>query len=359
MAEAVTEATRYIYSQLQPGVPQDFLNANRGKLEDLYGKAWGIDAVVVMEPFYNPAAQLRRIDAAVLLRSFYTNSNDSSGLRREQISLVVDGPPVPRPDTELHRVWQEYSTQQDPVRNPNGDKMHLHSYEERDGHLYLRGSNYDWYGMQAIGIGLRDGSIPPSYRDKIIPTREGNTYTFSDELPNNTNSQTVVITSDHHLVLATRGSGVDYYKFATDASVGQQTNPFKEEHPFDTAVAAVSKLSGSELQLTPIAGSMRLAALFSEPIEGVANFLITMYVEETSGQINRGVIGLERASEFAKNGNTVWALPLDNPASLLRVYHQPEGFYWHGAARLKTLVALARYHGNEEVEQMIYNTRPV
>lgn len=325
-------------------------------MENLFGKAWGIDASLVMEPFYNPAAQLRRIDAAVLLSSFYTDSNDSSGLKRDQVSLVVDGPAVPRPGTELHRIWQEYSAQQDPARNPNGTKLNLHSYEQREGHLYLRGSRYDWYGMQALGIGLREGSIPASYRQLILPTQEGNVYTFSDEFPNNTNSQTVVITSDNHLVFATRGGGVDYYKYATDASVGQQNNPDKEGHPFDTAEAAVSKLSSAELKLNPISGSIRLAALFSEPIENVANFLVTMYVEETSGQINRGIIGEERVAEFARNGNIVWTLPLDNPTTLLRYYHQPEGFYWHGVARLKTLVALAGYHGNEEAEQMIYNT---
>jgi hypothetical protein len=119
---------------------------------------------------------------------------------------------IPRPGTELATIRQTYADSEAQKENPdrNDPKMHLYSFTAGDT-LILTGSNYDWYGMKTLGIALGRGELPEHYRDGILPSREGNTFVFRGEHPNNTNSHSVVITSDNHVVLATRGQAVDYY----------------------------------------------------------------------------------------------------------------------------------------------------
>lgn len=298
------------------------------------------------------------LDSAVLISNFFRGWDGSLDIKYgpRDVILTKDGPDVPSQGSELWQIWREYaeSDEADPRNDP---KMHLHRYSiQPDGKLLLQGSNYDWHRMYSLGIGLRDGKIDEGYRDDILPTQVGQTFIFDSEHPNNTNSHSIVITSDNHLILATRGQAVHYYAGYTAASVEQQTNPLQENSPFETYLSAISKLNSlrSELNLTVRPETLRLGAIFLEPDANCAAFLVVGKVEEESSQINPSIISRGRLAEFAPTPNSVWSLSLDQPDGLIRQFYNPDGFLWHGTARLRIVAALAYVHGYEEALDRLY-----
>lgn len=306
--------------------------------------------------------ELKVLDTAVVLEDFFRDWDGSSNTRygKEDISLIVNGPDVPAKDTEAYRIWQEYA--HSPEADPNnGAKMHLHSYEfTPDGKLALVGSNFDWHRMVSLGQALGKGELDEHYRDELLPARIENTVIFDSEHPNNTNSHSIVITSDKHIVLATRGQNVSYSAGYTAATVEQQTNPELENHPFDTFLAAVSKYNGmrlnnkSELNLTVQPESLRLGGIFLEADVNCAAFLVVGQVEEESSQITANIIGESRAKEFSPEPNSVWTLSLTKPDELVRQFYNPRGFLWHPTARLRIIAALSYVHGYEQALDLFY-----
>lgn len=304
---------------------------------------------------------LRILDTAVVLEDFFREWDGSANARyrRADINLVVNGPIVPAEGTEAYRIWKEYSNSPD-ADSDNGSKMHLHSYEfTPDGKLALVGSNFDWHRMYSLGIPLGKGQLPERFRDELLPARIGNRVIFESEHPNNTNSHSVVITSDNHIILATRGQTVHYSVGATAATVEQQTNPDLEQHPFDTYLAAVSKYNGmrlnnkAELNLTVREESLRLGGIFLEADVNCAAFLVVGQVEEESSQITANIIGEGRSQEFSPEPNSVWTSSLAESENLIRNFYNPRGFHWHPTARLRIIAALAYVHGYDEINGRI------
>lgn len=342
MATERSAGTTWLYNQPSEGIVGSWFERNQPRIISRIGLAWILDSALVLAPFYS------RWDGF---------SNKLLG--PSDVEMIVDGPSVPKEGTKLWQIWQDYTNSGEGRVDRNDPKMHLHSYKvNSDGKLILRGSEFDWHRMR-LGLMLRDGKLSERYRDAMIPTREGNTFVFKSTHPNNTNSHSVVITADNHIVLATRGQAVDYYAGYTAASVEQQTNPTLENSPFDTYQTAVSKLSGlrAELNLTVRPESLRLGAIFLEPDVNCAAFLVVGRVEEDSSQINPSIIGSGRAAEFAPTPNSIWTLPLDQPEKLVEQFHRPEGFLWHGTARLRIVAALSYIHGYGETLNMLFAAR--
>lgn len=332
-------AESILYHQPSPGIVRNYFERNRTKITERVGCTWILDSALMLGPFYT--------DWDGTLNIQYAPGD---------VVLTKDGPDVPPTASRLWRIWQEYTNSDEGKSDRNDPKMHLHSFRiDPDGKLYLRGSDFDWHRMR-LGLLLRDGKLSERYRDAILPTKEGNTFTFRSVHPNNTNSHSVVITSDNHLIVATRGRAVDYYAGYTAATVEQQTNPQLENSPFDTYKAAVSKLNGmrSELNLTVRSETLRLGAIFLEPDVNCAAFLVVGKVEEDSSQIDPSIIGRERAEEFSPEPNSVWTLPLEDPQALVEQFWRPHGYLWHGTARLRIVAALSYIHGYEEAMGRLY-----
>lgn len=328
-----------LYDQPSAGIVRNFEERNGVKISRLLGRKWILDSSLILAPFYT--------DWDGILNTKYGPG---------EVVLTKDGPSVPPASSRLWRIWQDYTNSEEGKADRNDPKMHLHSYRiGSDGKLYLRGSEFDWHRMR-LGLMLRDGKLSERYRDGILPTKRGNTFTFRSIHPNNTNSHSVVITSDNHLVVATRGQAVDYYAGYTTATVEQTTNPQLEDSPFDTYMAAVSKLNGmrSELNLTVRPETLRMGAIFLEPDVNCAAFLVVGKVEEGSSQIDTSIIGRERSGEFSPEPNSVWTLPLDDPQALVEQFWRPTGYLWHGTARLRIVAALAYIHGYDQALDIIY-----
>lgn len=310
---------------------------------------------------------LEVLDTAVLLEAPFKSWDGRGNVRygRDDIQLSLSGPEVPTVGTEAYRVWQEYvnSPQADPN---NGSKMHLHSYKKTpDGKLLLVGSDFDWHRMVALGLALGRGELDERFRDELLPTRRGRRVVFESEHPNNTNSHSVVITSDNHVILATRGQAVHYSAGATAATVEQQTNPLLEKHPFDTFNASVAKYNGmklgnkAELNLTVREESLRLGAIFLEADVNCAAFLVAGQVEEESSQVTANIIGEDRAQEFSPGPNSVWTLSLEKPDELIRNFYNPRGFHWHPTTRLRIIAALSYVHGYKTALELLEKYKPV
>jgi hypothetical protein len=109
----------------------------------------------------------------------------------------------------------------------------------------------------------------------------------------------------------------------------------------------------AELNLTVRPETLRLGAIFLEPDVNCAAFLVVGKVEEDSSQINPSVIASARAAEFAPSPNSIWTLPLDQPDELIRQFYNPQGFRWHGTARLRIVAALSYIHGYEHAVNML------
>lgn len=327
-----------------PGIVEQWLERNKNRPQFS-----GVGALDVAVPLFTPFTKWAKWDGS--LNISYSPA---------QVEMVKDGPPVPRPESKLWQIRQAYTESPEGQADFNGPKGHLHSFRVTpDGRLILRISDYDWHGMKALGLALRDGTLPERYRDSLLPTRRGNTFTFRSACPNNTNSHCVVITTDNHLILATRGQAVDYYQGHTAATIEQQTNPETDNSPFDSFISATSKLSKmAELNLTPLPETLRLGAIFLEPDVNCTAFLIVGKVEENSSQINRGIIGEQRADEFSPAGNSVWTLPLDQPDQLIQQFYHPREYLWHGTARLRIVAALAYTLGYKEAINRLYRGSP-
>lgn len=311
------------------------------------------------------------IDESVCLAEKWQDVGpDNFGYRPDQITLSKDGTDVPFLGSELWVEVEKYTADQlermlrpsnDRPIDTNGPKLHLSKFTAWLSHrnyIHFQMSQYDWWRVRVLNMGLREGRINPEYREEILPVLEGDSFHFRSKHPNWAIVHGVVITADNHLILTRRARGSDFHSEAVSVSMEEQMNGEEDNSPFDTFKSAVDinpkmemkTRGGAELRLRIQPKSLGLASMILEPDVNGSGFIILGRCEESSEDIDAKILGRDRA-EFDPT-RPIWTLPLGSPDLAIKQLLDPP-FRWHGSSRLRLLTALYALHGFDEVNDRL------
>lgn len=342
MAERPAES-KWLYNQPASGIVENWFKRNEAQIRSNWIDPKILDTAFIL------------MDTLPLM----DGNPESVRYKTDDVSMVRGGPDVPRENSELWHLWQEYSNSEEGKKDFNGSKLHLHSFSRplTDSGLMLQVSDYDWHRMRVLGLGLANGSVPEHYRDGILPSHTKNGFEFLGEHPNNTVIQGIVITSDNHLVMTTSAASADYHAGTVSPSFAEQMNGQKDNSPFETYLRAVAtspklKVGGEELRLNIAPETLRMVSMILEPDFNAVGFIVLGKCQEESGQIDASKIGVDSA-EF-NPARPIWTASLSSPEQLIQEFFNPQGFHWHGVGRARIATALAYTHGYEETMDRLY-----
>lgn len=345
--------------------------AERGNLEWLYNSP---RPGVVAEWVGRHRAELQAypvMDESVCLANRWEDMGpDNFGFIPDQVTMSKAGSPedllVLARGSELWQIRHQYAqNQQEIVADPNrsqevdanGPKLHLRGFtawltDRRVVHFNT--FHYDWYGVRTLNMGLRDGRIPESYREDIIPSLIGDHLVFRSFHPNWVTVHGVVLTADGHAILTKRVTQADFHGDAISVTAEEQMNGLIDNSPYDTYRRMVDinpkmKLEskgGEELRLHMKPNRLGLAAVILEPDVNGVGLVIIGESQESSEEIDARILGRDRL-EFDPT-RPVWTLSLTNPDLAVQQLLDPP-FKWHGSSRFRLLTALFAIHGYDEI----------
>lgn len=340
MAEAKKAESLWLYNQPSAGIARDWYDRNQTRFQI----SWcGSPPIIDL--------------AVVVLVDPYTDYDGTLNVRYKasEVFMTKDGPDVPQPGSKLWQLRQAYTNSEAARTDFNGSKLHLHAFSRplSDTYLILQASEYDWHGMRTLNMGLRDGIIPPRYRDDIMPSQTPQGFVLASEHPNFLAVHGIVITSDGQIVNTTRALGADFHGGTVSVSFEEQMDGGKDHSPFDTfnrAVAGSPKLRlGEELRLNIRPESIRLAAMILEPDVNSVGFVMIGRCEEEASQIDASKLGVDRAEFDVRQ--PISTMTADQ---LVANFFHPTGFRWHGSSRLRGVVALSYLYGYPEAVDRLY-----
>ncbi|MBI2017740.1 hypothetical protein HYS92_01685 [Candidatus Daviesbacteria bacterium] len=342
------DPANWLFNKPTPGIAQNWYERNLPRIIDTFGIAYIRD------------------NALVLNASFETWTKDTRDRYTEdQVVMTKTGPVMPPEGSQLWDLYQEYTNSAAGKADFNGSKLHLygHSRVLTDTNLILEASAYDWHRMRILGMGLREGRLPlglpfdgrefpnaEAYRDTILPRRSAEGYVF-DLYPNNMVIHVAITTSDNKLIVTQKPPDADYYPNGYATTIEEQIHGVRDKSPFDTLRRSVNKVGGEELKLTLMPEHSRIAAMILEPDVSALGFIMTARVTESSGEINAGSLGADRA-EF--DPSYIRAVSLDDPKEIMALINKTD---LHGTTGIRTLAAYFYYHGYEEGLNSLYPYR--